>query len=472
MKPLSPSLQEIPLDIVGATNFGRYPKISSEQTFNMIMSDKFLVPYAGYKQRAIISNGQEGRGIYTSVKFNHMFFVVGNSVYKCNSNISPVKIGSISTFSGDISISENNATQIAISDLQHIYVYNYSTDVFSVATINFLPGFLTFQGTYFISVDLKNAKWRLSDFNNGLSWPDDSNHTALFETKADLPICPVPIPSKGNFLAVFGSIVTEIWNNTGVQLFPYQLDPTFNIDYGALNAATIAQGDKFIVWLAANEKSGPVIMFSEGGDAVPISNDGINFKLAQLKNPSFSYGFLFKQDGHLIYQLTFPDPLDNISYIYDFKTKEFFSVTDENLNYHIAKRVVAFNNSYYFVSFRDGNLYEMNSKYTDYNGAQIPRIRICKTIRMPDSSRFVVNNLTFPIEQGEINSLQSVDFCMSKNGSQTFSNFSRVDLLANNQRQNRINFWGKGIANEFTPQFRFWGNGRFVATNGVTRIFQ
>ncbi len=91
---------------------------------------------------------------------------------------------------------------------------------------------------------------------------------------------------------------------------------------------------------------------------------------------------------------------------------------------------------------------------------------------MPDSSRFIVNQLTFPIEQGETNSLQAIDFCMSKNGGQTFSNFSRVDLQSNNKRQNRINFWAKGMANEFTPQFRFWGNGRFVAKDGVTRIFQ
>ena len=70
--------------------------------------------------------------------------------------------------------------------------------------------------------------------------------------------------------------------------------------------------------------------------------------LANLSNAGNCTGFLFRQDGHMIYQFTFPD--DNISYAYDFNTGLFFNVSDEKLNYHIARQVVLFNNDYYFVS--------------------------------------------------------------------------------------------------------------------------
>ena len=151
-----------------------------------------------------------------------------------------------------------------------------------------------------------------------------------------------------------GSTVTEPWQDVGATLFPYQRNSSVNIDYGCLNPATIAFNENFVIWLAANEKSGPFIAYSTGGDINKISTDGIDFKFTQLKNPANSYGFLFRQDGHQIYQITFPD--DNLTYIYDFNTKKFFTLCDENFNAHIAKRIAFLIDKYYFVSFVDGNL--------------------------------------------------------------------------------------------------------------------
>ena len=60
------NFEPTPINIVGSSTFGRYPKISIEKTYNMFISDEFLVPYAGY-QIAISSseftNGKIGRGI-------------------------------------------------------------------------------------------------------------------------------------------------------------------------------------------------------------------------------------------------------------------------------------------------------------------------------------------------------------------------------------------------------------------------
>jgi len=59
------SIQEVPLKIVGGNHFGRYPKISVEQTFNMIISDGALVEYAGYKNIKNLNPNQTGRSIYS-----------------------------------------------------------------------------------------------------------------------------------------------------------------------------------------------------------------------------------------------------------------------------------------------------------------------------------------------------------------------------------------------------------------------
>lgn len=488
MRAQNQTENNLPLKMVGSTVFGRYPKISQEQTWNMIISDDWLVDYAGYKQVANI--GGSGRGIYSSTKSNNMFAVVDNKLYLIGTNLIPKIVGNLSTYSGDIFIDEDIQGNIAVCDKLNIYNYNYLSNTFNKAytgvgntSLNFIPGYVAFHDGRFISTDESNSQWRLSDpSSSNLNYPNTSSFIGSFQTKPDAPICVVRFPGKSNLILVIGKNVAEHWYDVGAQLFPYQKNTSHNIDYGCLNAATVAFNENIIVWLGTNEKSGPVIMYTSGGDINKISTDGIDFKFANLSNPSDSYGFLFKQDGHLLYQLTFPT--DNLTYTYDFNTGKFFTLCDEQMNHHIAKKCVFFNNTYYFISFLDGNLYELNSKYSSYIYAnstqQIPRIRVTNTVRLSDGSPFIVNNITFPIEQGspENNTssdplnIPSVDISISNDGGQSFGNSDRMQLNAVGKRQNRFIYWNLGYSNEFIPQFRFWANGRFVIGNGTMIIYQ
>lgn len=540
MKGRSPTFTQVPLDIVGSTKFGRYPKISVEQTYNMIISDNFLVPYAGHVIALNISGSAQGRAIFTSVRYNHMIAVIGNTVYAISNNITSTIVGFIDTSEGDVYIDENNTNQIAICDRSDIWIYDYINNTFTKAltgggALDFTPGYISYQDGRIVAAALNTATWRLSEVGNAKSFPNDSFHVGTFQTKPDSVVATQRVPGRGNLLYVMGETVTEIWQDTGAQLFPYQRNSSVNIDYGCLNAATIAFNDNVVVWLAANEKSGPMIAYTTGGDIQKISTDGIDFKLSQLTNPTNSYGFLFRQDGHLIYQITFPD--DNLTYIYDFNTQKFFTLCDKNMDAHVAKRIAFFNDNYYFVSFTDGNIYQIGTQFTTYNGDEIPRIRVCRNIRLPDASRFSVNNLTFTIEQGtqkneflneslltesgmailtedglplltSVNVTQetllpleaetgdilltedgeelligieeevpyaipqTVDLSVSKNGGESFGTIWSKNLNPQGLFRNRLQYWNLGAANDFVPQFRFWGLSRFVATDGVVSIYQ
>lgn len=535
MKGRSPAFTQIPLDIVGSTKFGRYPKISVEQTYNMIISDDFMVPYAGHLEVANIADQAEGRGIFTSVNFNHMIVVIANGVYIVSTNNSFTKVGTLVTYFGDVFIDENNTNQVAICDLQNIYIYSYLTGTFVTATLDFIPGYISYQNGRFIAAAIGTDTWRLSAPGDGTSWPNDSFHVGTFQTKPDTVVATQRFPGRGNLLFVMGKTVTELWQDIGAQLFPYQRNSTVNVDYGCLNPATIAFNDNIIVWLAANEKSGPMIAYSTGGDINKISTDGIDFKLSQLKNPSDSYGFLFRQDGHLIYQITFQT--DNLTYIYDFNTSKFFTLCNEYMDAHIAKRVAFFNDQYFFVSYTNGNLYQLSTQFTTFNGVEIPRIRVCRNIRMPDASRFAVNNLTFTLEEGTQNNVfinedlltengqiiltenelpievslnrtiitysalqaeddtilltesgeelliaenqeipypipQAVALSVSRDGGQSFGTIWSQNLNPRGVYKNRLIYWQLGSANDFVPQFRFWGLGRFVVTDGIVSLYQ
>jgi len=283
-------------------------------------------------------------------------------------------------------------------------------------------------------------------------------------------------------LFVMGNTITELWTDVGGAIFPYQRSTSVNIDYGCINAATIASLEQIIAWVGINEKSGPVILYSTGSDVKTVSTEGINYRLSQLNKPESCSAFFVKLNGHLIYQLTFYDASDNFSILYDFTTQKFFDVTDENMNFHIARRVAFFDNDYYFVSFNDNNIYRMSSELNTYDYGniikEIPRTRICSNIRLPDSSSFIVNNVSFCLEQGNDTNntgndptyIPRIAMSASKNGGISFGSYISKDLNKVGNRINRIQYWGLGIANDLVVQFRFYGKGPWNASKGIVRI--
>jgi len=565
MQPYDQNVQQLELNIVGSSTFGRYPKISIEKTFNMLISDGWLVDYAGYKlaiRASKFANATEGRGIHVSTKFDRIIAVFDNNVYLINLeydqatqqivNARQTLIGTLNSATGVVYITENNKPQIVISDTIQIYYYDPTlSPTFQIATedgtnpISFAPGFIDFHDTYILCAASNdtlytppaNNTWRLGAFDSGsgkLVFADNAASVGLIQTKPDNTQAVVRFPSRGNQILVLGQTVCEAWYNVGYQLFPYQRSTSFSIDYGCLNPASIASTDEIVVWLAQNEKSGPIIVYTTGGNPQKITTDGIDFLFSQLTDPADCQGFIYRQDGHLIYHINFYT--DNLSLFYDFNTQRFFNASDENLNYFIAGQVAFFRNQYYFITKNNGNLYAFDTVFTTYDGSEIPRIRTCKSVRNVNQNYFSCVNVGFTIETGEtpyqeqdrgniflitqdgkyiiaqpgdilfvtqlgdyiqtqdgkllrsqqadadatnfliaqqnyfIYTTPRIDLSISIDGGQSFSSDMPYVLLGQGKRRNRLMWWQLGAANDLVCQFRFWGIGRFVAYEGVANV--
>lgn len=86
MIPSNEISEDVPIKTVGSSIFGRYPKISLEKTYNCIISDNFLVDYAGYinvlgqNSESMLPNPLNpngvGRGEYHSTKINRVIAAV------------------------------------------------------------------------------------------------------------------------------------------------------------------------------------------------------------------------------------------------------------------------------------------------------------------------------------------------------------------------------------------------------------
>ena len=462
------NFKQVELNVVGSSIFGRYGKISTERTYNMFESDSFLVSYAGY-QIAIPYNlflgtpASEGRAVFTSTKLNRIVIVIDANVFLVNIDWSQtnesvifqsiIKIGTLQTTKGVVYVTENNAPQILISDGELLYLYDPAANpTFSIPTsdgtnpIDFVPGYITFHDEFFIctpKIDIFEGgatnTWRLSAQNNGALWGNASANIGFLETKPDNTQAVVRFPSKGNMIFVMGKIVTEAWFDTGAQLFPYQRNNQFNIDYGCVSPATVAYMDEYVVWLAQNEKSGPIIMYSDGGMPKKITTDGIDYLFAQFQNPQDSQGFLYRQDGHLFYHINFYS--DNFSLFYDFNNGKFYNASDENLDFFIAAEVCFFDNQYYFVSQNTGNLYTFDTIFTTYQDTdelgnivvnEIPRIRTCKNIRQASQDYFIANDIGFTIETGETNYQQeyvSPIYLTTQDGKQLITQGNYIFLM-------------------------------------------
>lgn len=529
---MTPGGTQIPVKIVGSSIFGRHPIISDERTWNMFISDEWLINFAGYHQAVeILPIEIEGRGLFHSVRGNFLLAVIGANIYRIDDNLGYTFLFSIGSTTGEVFMDENLSSQIAIVDGSNTaYIYNYTTETigsivwdYGASGTVFTPNYVTYQNTYFIfgngDSTTSGSQWFVykTGFNATtladplkLSWVQ----TLTLQTKPDFARACIRIPSHGNNLLVLGSTVAEIWTNiAGIQI--YQRQSSINIDYGVASVSTIAASDDMIAWLGINEKSSPAIMVMAGGQAQRISTDGIDYLLSRIQFPAQSTAMFYRQDGHVFYILTFFNAEDNLSIMYDFTTGKFFDITDWDFTYHPARQMAYFNNEIYFVSLKQGSLMRISTQITSIstdaqNDYEIPRIRKCDTYRLPGSDRFIVNQFSFTIENGveqdvdfqfecdgyilgetsglimyseddlpllvEGGSCQiyrpRIDVSCSKNGGETYGNAIPYYMHGTGHYKNQPRFNQLGEANQFTIQMRFWGFGAVVIANGMLEVRQ
>ena len=534
--------EQIPIIVAGSSTFSVWPKISLEKTYNMYLSDEWMIGFPGYKQVALSAAPGEGRALFRSVRGGFLLAVVGSAVYILNQTITPTFVGTLSSSSGEVFIDENLAQQICLVDGQKAYIYHYDvTNPTAIGTLTpqtlvdglgsnpIIPNYVTFHAGYFLIASSPNSinSFQWYAFFRNIS--DSTGQTIMWEstqtisTKPDDAIAVRRLPGRSNNVIVFGSSVCEVHTLTGEQIDKaatgiYVRVSSYSIDNGCISVSTIAASEETVVWLAVNESNSPVIMVTNGAETRPISTDGIDHLMETIKFPEQSTAFFSRQNGHLFYQLTFFNPQDNLTLAYDFTTSKFFHLSDENLNFHIARDVVYFNEQSYMISLKNAAVYEIGDQFNTYSytedptdvGLIIPRIRICNTIRKKDSSTFRCGLFTFWIEQGindffeesvcngeliteiteqpiisesglimlaefgECNFIinaPAVDMSISKTGNENFSNFVRRELQPMSHFRNQIRWHRIGQANELTVQLRFWNFDRMVVTNGVAEIY-
>lgn len=530
----TPNSEQIPINIVGWSRFGLNAKINNEKTYNMFVSDGWLVNMPGWQRVLDLFPAGQGRGAFLSVRGNFAIVVVNKAVIQISPSLGTTMIGNLVTTTGEVFIDENLEGQICIVDGLNAYIYYWPsgfpnlTVQTSVSSV-FTPNYVTFHNTYFLFGNADRtaagAIWYQYVFNTNTTISLVTPTGTALQTKPDYAQAVVRIPGQAANVLVIGSTVSEVWTQIPGNFPPYVRNQSFNIDYGCVSVDTIAFSDTYVIWLGANQTNTPVIYVFNQQNGEPVSTDGIDNLLRLVQFPGQSTAILYRQDGHLFYQLTFYNPVDNLTIIYDFTNKHFYHGSDYNLNYHPARQVFLLNNKTYFVSLNNAAIYEMSPDIRNIN-EQTPssvfpddprlvyaqqRIRICEPIRRADSAPFRLNDFVFTIRQGNEDILNfdndiwmiteqgirifsednkqvipefggsasglfidyyagRVDLSLSRDGGETYSN--TVGRIMNKlaHRQNIMRWESLGSGNDIQPKLRFWNLGSLTANNGYVSM--
>ena len=217
-------------------------------------------------------------------------------------------------------MAENLNNQIAIVDGVNCWIYNHATGSFTIqnlANANLVPNYVEYHNTFFLFGNgigtSEGSQWfaYISSGPDTITQVNPGTSALALQTKADYALAVKRIPGRGNNILVMGSTVCEVWTQVGNSLQPYIRQPSVNINYGCASVATIAEGGNYLAWLGQNEDEAPVLMIYDGNQATRISTDGIDYLLSTIVSPPDIYpAIMYRQDGHLFYQLTFYDRRD------------------------------------------------------------------------------------------------------------------------------------------------------------------
>jgi hypothetical protein len=450
------------INLVGGHNPNKVRKLSNETLTNWSVSLNnnlmSLVPTPGFtKIKDTLSKNIPSRGIFKSDLLDIVIIIIGNNVYTFDASDNLNLLQQIDTKVGDVYFAENDLDQIAISDGLFIYIYNTSDLTFVKATntdgtaLPFTPGTLTYNDTYFISNDPTSNKFYISQTQDGTKWGtlDETNDNNI-KSKT------VAVASLPQLLFIFGENITNSYYDTAGIDFPYSINRGVSYGYGCLNPATVSSSNGMIIWLGTNKNINPVILSTSGSELNIISNESIDNLLSNLKSPEDSNGFLYQFSNHLFYRLNFPT--DNLSLIYDFLTKQFSIVSDENYGLNPIRKAVKLKNRFIAINSIDNSVFEFSNNIYTNNGAVIPRIRIPIILKMEGSNQeFIIDKLNLEMTTDSDKQIKII-LEISKDENKTYP-IKLIKTILNYSDDKTINFYNLGLARSFGFKFNIYSAG-------------
>lgn len=327
---------------------------------------------SGLSEFCTIGGGAIRGGIESA---SRAFFVSGNGFYEVFADGTSTLHGTLNTATSRIDI-EENPTQVMLIDGEYGYIFNKTTDTFSVISdANFpVPSDLTFQDGYFIVTEAQTSKFWISSLNDGTTW-GALDFTTVESSPDDL----VGLISDSSNLWLFGTKSVEVYQNTGNAVFPFQRIAGAIIETGCAAQQTIKELDNRIFWLGTDENGDAIVWVSNGYNAQRVSTQAIERKIADSTNFNESYAWVYHERGHAFYMLQVKGLKTTLCY--DTATglwheRMYRNTTTNAEEQHRGVCHVFFDQKHLVGDRLTNQIYDMSLNYYSDDGDPIKRIRI------------------------------------------------------------------------------------------------
>ena len=394
----------------------------------------------------------EVRGLHTMSGGQILIAVAGNIVYQVNLSMVATQIGTLTTTTGQVSISDNittaNGLIAYIVDGPNRYTWIASTNTF--ATLSSTDG--PWQGATVVDVidnyniynEPNSQNWACTDLGSRLSTQ------ALYGTSDGSSDLLVTLIADRRQVYLMGETTTEVWTDVGnviagITTFPFQRVPGTFSQTGCGAKYSLARfADSFVI-VAKDTRGNSTIEMMSGYAWQKISTHAVEQSLLN-QVVSDAVAYTYQIEGHEMYVVTFPSIGNGLTWVYDLSTKswhKWLSWDSANAVYkrHRSNCGAYFNNMYIVGDYENGKLYSLeNEVYTD-DGATIRRLRRAKHLTT-DLQRQYFEEFQIQFQPGVgLNVGQGQDpqamLRWSNDGGSTFSNEHWVTIGKIGQYLNR-----------------------------------
>jgi hypothetical protein len=317
-----------------------------------------------------------------------LYALAGDTLYEVDSNGNATAHG---TVPGIIDPkADDNGLQIAIP-VSDGYVFDINAETVSQITD---PDYQASSSAAFISqyvsfIENGSGRFFISEFLDVTDF--DSLNIATGESDPDVAVANHQF--QGNHW-LLNTKTCEVWYYSGeaFPLNPYS-NGKYNVGCGA--RLSVASNEDFIVWVTNNRR----VYASTGGKPMPISSPEVEYALSQLETVSDGVGFIFTEEGHTFYQVSFAD----LTLCYDFTTQWWFERRSGDTGEGQDGRHLAQHHTYVYgknlvSDYRNGKIYHMSLDYGSDAGVPIVRQGILPPLFIGD--REPIHTLKLTSETG------------------------------------------------------------------------
>lgn len=315
------------------------------------------------------------RGIYRTA--DRAFVVAYNTLYEILSDGSYTPRGTLDTYTGNVSMSDNGLQLIVVDGTDTGgWILDLTDDSFAQIVAAGFNGGTTvcFLDGYFILNVPNSGIYQWSGLYDGTAW--DGADTANAEGSPDSLVAVVTV-HRQTFL--IGGNTIEVIYNTGATPDPFERVQGVFIEYGTNAPFSVQQTANTIFWLG-NDKSGSnVAWMADGYNPRRISTTPIEYYLSKY-DISTATSYSYQEDGH--YFVIWNIEGAPSSLVYDITAEQWHERARWNTNSGQYERDKATFHAYIFgkhlvTDSQNGIIYEQSLSYNDNDGELIKRERTC-----------------------------------------------------------------------------------------------